>query len=429
MQNIDLNRVARIALLALLILLPLHAPITTLLISSGFPEELTEVWKELLLVVISLVAIFVMRDQLLDVYRRLFKKKAIVLTALFALVWWAASFVLSPVDVTPRLVSAVIYARIGLAIFVGWAASRLKLVSGTELKWLLIWAAGVVGIFGVLQATILPDDILSSIGYQEGIIEPYQLVDEDPDRVRIISTLRGPNPLGWFAGFILPVLAGFTLRAKSRKQKIGLGLIAAALLTALIASYSRSGLLVLAVATTLFAATTISRQHLPKLLAVAALLVIGLSSVFLTNSELRNEVLFHDSASVSNETADSQRFGSIANNFTKSHTEPFGHGLGTAGPAAFFDDSGQAIVTESFFNQISYEIGLIWSIAGYALLGFTAFGFLRTTELASKAVGAGLAGLAVVSLIAPVFTDSIVTIIAFVLAGFYLNKLKRRAAN
>src|SRR5690606_12369288 len=49
----------------------------------------------------------------------------------------------------------------------------------------------VIG-FGVAQL-FLPPDILKYIGYGDQTIQPYLTVDENPDFVRINSTLRGPD--------------------------------------------------------------------------------------------------------------------------------------------------------------------------------------------------------------------------------------------
>ena len=57
------------------------------------------------------------------------------------------------------------------------------------------YAAGAVVVLGfaVLQATVLPRDVLAGIGYSRSTISPYLLVDDNPALVRINSTLRGPT--------------------------------------------------------------------------------------------------------------------------------------------------------------------------------------------------------------------------------------------
>ena len=72
--------------------------------------------------------------------------------------------------------------------------------------WVFVGGAAVVIGFALLQLTVLPADALKYIGYNESTIMPYLTVDQNPNYLRINSTLRGPNPLGLYAVIVLALV-------------------------------------------------------------------------------------------------------------------------------------------------------------------------------------------------------------------------------
>ena len=82
-------------------------------------------------------------------------------------------------------------------------------------KLILIPAALVIG-FGLLQVFLLPYDFLAHLGYSKDTIHAYYVVNNNYKYIRILSTLRGPNPLG--AYIIFPAIFILSYIVKNKRD-------------------------------------------------------------------------------------------------------------------------------------------------------------------------------------------------------------------
>ncbi|MGH7237094.1 MAG: hypothetical protein ACREGF_00995, partial [Candidatus Saccharimonadales bacterium] len=88
------------------------------------------------------------------------------------------------------------------------------LIAARESSWLkrhwqqllLIPAAAVVA-FGLLQYFVLPQDFLSHFGYGSQTVPAYETINNNRHYLRIMSSLRGANPLGAYLVIIISALS------------------------------------------------------------------------------------------------------------------------------------------------------------------------------------------------------------------------------
>jgi O-antigen ligase len=101
-------------------------------------------------------------------------------------------------------------------------------------------------------------------------------------------------------------------------------------------------------------------------------------------------------------------------------SEPWGHGLGTAGPASF--RAAQPFITESWYLQIGLELGVLG--VGLFLAFFVTNGFMlaRLTSPLSLALASSIVGLLVTNLFLHAWADSTLGIMLFVLMGLLANE-------
>jgi hypothetical protein len=277
----------------------------------------------------------------------------------------------------------------------------------------------VIG-FALLQLFVLPRDFLAHIGYSKATIAPYLTVDENPDYIRVNSTLRGPNPLGAYIAIVASLLAAVVLRWKmnTRAYILAAGAAVAIGLT-LNASYSRSSMIGAAaglVAIAVIAATAKVRIRLGVVMAVFLVVIIG-AIVSLRDTPFVANVVLHNSPTTG-ATVDSNagHIESLAHGTERLIQQPLGAGVGSTGSASLLTD--KPVILENQYLFIAHEVG--W-------LGLILFVWLyveimhrlwtrRKSVLALGVFGSGIA-LAIIGLLLPVWVDDTVSIIWWGLAA------------
>ena len=140
-----------------------------------------------------------------------------------------------------------------------------------------------------------------------------------------------------------------------------------------------------------------------------------------TNERLQNVLLHGRVFEGRIEGSDQQRINSIANTASEIVARPFGHGLGSAGPASFRAD--KPVIPENWFLQIAYEIGIIglllYIFAFAALLGD--FIRNRSNPLAASLFSATV-GILVINIFLQAWADSTLVLCMFALYGIYKSK-------
>lgn len=419
-----------IGLLLILGLLPLHAVLSTWAISNFGLEALFKSWKEIILLLLLVPSlIIVWRDD--SILLKLMKRPVNQLILAYALLHILLIAWLKP-DTKAAIVALVINLRF-LAIFV-LAQLAVMLSPGKKLRQvaLKLIMAGVVLVvgFGLLQATVLPNDVLKHVGYGQSTILPYQTIDQNSDFVRINSTLRGPNPLGLYMILAMSLLSGWWLvRAQASKLKtkytgsrwLPSVLIVASLIT-LYASQSRSGWLGTVTATGLIVWWQRPAWRKLILIGVSSALIIGtLIFIFFGQSRFIQNVVWHSNPS-SNQAIDSSEAHWQASRRAAEDiaTKPLGEGPGTAGPASFY--ATKARISENYFLQIGQETGIL----GLGL--FIGILWLSGKELYKRGSGqimpqvllASLIGLSIASLFLHVWANDVIALTWWGLAGLWL---------
>jgi hypothetical protein len=264
---------------------------------------------------------------------------------------------------------------------------------------------GVVGAFVVTGFAVaqlfLPADILTHIGYGKSTIAPYLTVDKNPNFIRENSTLRGPNPLGAYAGMVLGILAAAWVRRAnkvSQNQRIAWVVLVICSLVALWVSYSRSAWIT--------GATVLSKD----------------------NSFVSNVILHENPTGGSAVSSNEGHVSSLVTSWGQFIHQPFGSGVGSTGSASLF--SGTPEIIENQYLFVAHE-------AGWLGLGLFAAIFIiilmrlwhRRQDWLALGVFAGGIGIASIGLLLPVWTDDTVSIVWWGLAAIALGEINERSRN
>lgn len=425
MKRISLGAVYEAGLLAILLLVVLHAPISVWL-GTIWPEQQTliKAWKEILLAVLAIMAVVLITK---------------------AKLW-------QKVIHTPVILLAIAYIDLHLIMALVFGGEKVALVAGLmiDLRFIVIFilmyilvllrpqslrrifmttavGAGIVIGFGLLQITVLPDDALKYIGYSKyETIAPYITIDANSDYVRINSTLRGPNPLGallvvYITLALAYLLANYARAGVGRKTAAIGGSVAAA--AVLFATYSRSayGALVASVAVLVASSVRVSKRIWIAAGIVAACMA-GLLLVTAQTDWFSNVILHENPESTVTSKSNDEHVQSLRVGLQRIVAEPFGHGIGSTGSASLYDaNSSNDIIIENYYFFVAHEVGwlgllLFAGLFGYAMVQL----WLRKRDWRAIGLFASGIGLALIGLLLPVWTDDTVALVWWALAGALL---------
>ncbi len=397
----------------------LHAPLTVAL-GTLFPhyDLLIKSWKELLMGVAGVLLLVIL-------WRRgklaMLREPLVLLIGAFA----AVHLLVIPLlwqHTQPTLAGILIDLRYLFYFVLVYAAVRLY--PALRRPFLLVGLIGalVITVFAVLQVTVLPNDILKYLGYSKDTIAPYLTVDQNMTFIRVNSTLRGPNPLGAYAGMVLALLAAYLVRGqlqKANRPQVIAGVLGAASLVSVWVSYSRSALLGAAIGVGAVMATAYAHKVPKKVwiaLAIVAVLLAG-SLFALRKTDFVSNVIFHQNLH-GGSTVDSNQghVSSLQDAVTADLTHPLGVGIGSTGSASLLGATPDDVENQYLFD--AHEAGLV-SLALFLVIYVIILQKLwqrRADWLALGMFASGL-GLAVIGLLLPVWADDTVSIIWFGLAA------------
>lgn len=420
-----LERLIIVLLAVVLVGLAFHTPVTVW-IESQWPayELLAKAWKELVLGVVAvLLAMYVWRRGVLGELLRDRLVQGVIAIALLHIVLVIAfdnAYVseLSGVLIDLRYYLFFIELYV-VARYISWSRRKLLWASG-------VGVAIVIG-FGLLQATVLPHDVLAPLGYSDATIKPYLTVDLNDAYVRINSTLRGPNPVGAFAVMTLALLAAWTLRHRWRLgtwwARVAVGAAFLAMLVVLWASHSRSAWL--AVVAAISAGLMVILPRRAALTSVAAIVVVG-------GIVLAGLFAFRDNPTISNLFFHSNPTGGSAHKSDDGHLEsleygvvatlesPGGSGIGSTGSASLHSDSPTIVENQYFF--FAHESGWLGLVLQLVLFVMVLVGLWRARQdwLSLGLLASGV-GLALIGILQPVWADDVVSLYWWGLAGLALG--------
>jgi len=295
----------------------------------------------------------------------------VVLGALYGLLHFGV-WVANPDIFGKSAILGLVYnTRLPCFLVLGYGAALLnpgKFVFSLVFK-VVLGVSTVVALLGVLQY-FLPKDLLTHAGYglERGTRAAF-FIDDNASLPRVMSTLREPNALG--AYLLVPITALVAL-VGTHSRRLLLGSVLLMHLAALFLTFSRSAWLATAVSVLLVIVwqyghwfVKIWEKSWPVLvIAVVAICAVGFLA---RDSSLVQHYVTHstEEAVVDLDSNDyhqlfiEQALSGIAN-------EPLGHGPGTAGLASIHNPAGGQL-TENYYLQVAYEVGLIGLIVFLAI--------------------------------------------------------------
>lgn len=355
-----LNLVSYYGFWALLIYMPFHIFLSQSLSLATGGLEIWKVAKDVILAVLVLFTVCLV--YLRRVYNRTF---AILLGlgtvyALFHLLIWAFNTDNHP---TSTILGTVYNLRLPAFLLLGAGAILLnpgKFAISLVFK-IVLTVSTLVAALAIVQY-FLPPDILTNLGYgiERGARAAF-FIDDHPDLMRVMSTLREPNALG--AYLLLPIAALVLLlfKVKEKLRKVLIVLLALHL-AALFLTFSRSAWLAagLSVFLVIFiekrqAVTMFVKRLWPAIIVLVILAVIGLFS--LRSTEFFQSYVVHTTDLATSEDNSTELHFLLARQGVEAILEhPLGYGPGTAGLASI--QSSSPLLTENYYIQIAYEVGI-----------------------------------------------------------------------
>lgn len=405
-----------------------HAPLTVWL-GTLLPSYAVMIksWKELLMVVAVVLAVVIVtkrrmwRSMLRDHLLQLVTAFATLHILLLPIMWTGATASMAGLAIDLR------YLLFFMLVYI-----CVKVAPRYETLFLRVGVGGavLVATFAFLQATVLPKDILTHIGYDKNMtIAPYLTVDENHDYIRINSTMRGPNPLGAYMVIVLSILASWliTRRKEIKQHWLVVAILGIGGLVGLWASYSRSALGALVASLGLIFMATIARsfsaRHWVLVVAVFGAAVGGL--VVLKESSFVSNVILHDDPGHGSSISSNEgHVESLIDGIGRLMRQPLGAGVGSTGSASLYGDSGGLII-ENQYLFIAHEVGWLGLGLFFAIFVYTlcALWQRRRDWLALGVFTSGI-GLALIGLLLPVWVDDTVSIIWWGLAALGLASRK-----
>lgn len=393
---------ARIAKI-LLFFLPFHAFFVTWLANDIFVF-----WKEFLIVVLCVAALFEHRKQGI---KDLLRNKFVWLVLVF-MIYSTLSVLWSPDLSLNRLIYGIKYevAFFGLII----AGMLLKNIEFEELlKWTFFGGSLAILVGLILHFVVGPENFII-FGYRNdwsnyGIGQALAFCQkiENSDICRFQGTFSGPNQAAFYLLLYLPIAVHFL-----KKYKLICAIMVPLSLLALILTYSRSAILGLILMT--FAYMVLVNKKWIKdnalKIGVMAIICIGFAAIMYTAAPgalLRPE--------------------STSEHFTKwidgvnalSESPIWGQGLAESGPAAraVYSDP---LITESWFLQVAVNSGIL----GLILFGWI-YCWLMWKLYKSNKPEAKILLITLIAMIPPLqllhaFEDSSTTYSLFLLLGAFL---------
>lgn len=437
-------------LATLLALLPLHAFGVTFLNYLFFDGTASaplglKMWKEgVIFLLFILLALQVLR-----------KKIALQLDVLdYAILAYLGIGFVTAVFLTKDLVQSFFGAKYAFEFLVLFLIVRqffFEKEAKAKLIKTVVLTASLVIIFGLMQKLILPPDFLIHFGYSldHSHFSPnkplaYCQKISGTDECRLQSFLSGPNQLGSYLLvvlplFLIPFYEKFLKRKKSlwekvkhlfwkkkRQKKIELSqfLVFGLGVLVLVFAYSRASWLGFALMLLIVLLQFIQKKkQLWMLLGGGAVLI--LISIFVLKifaADFFHEVVFRPSSTQGH-------FERMADGVKFSLQNPFGLGLGNAGPASnHFSKDYLGFIPESWYLQVSLEMGILGIIIYLLILGLVLkklWSLYQKEERVAFALFLSLMGLMVSSFFLHTWEDSSTALIFWGLLGVILSKEKK----
>jgi len=400
----------------------LHAPLSVGL-GTLWPDYslLIKSWKEILMLIAGLIALFLMYK---TKKMKILRDPVIIAIGAYAILHLALLFYMNQ-GIAASFAGLAIDLR--YVLFFGLVYIAMRLYPEYRKMFIRVGIAGalIVLFFALLQVFILPHDILKYIGYNINTISPFLTIDKNNEFIRINSTLRGPNPLGAYAGIILVLIISAIAKHKVTKDKWPLAITAilsAGGIVALWASYSRSALIGTASAIIIVLTVVAWRKLSTKMWITIGIILVVMSGGFymIRNTGFVSNVLLHENPiGGSSINSNEGHVNSLRDGTMQMLSQPVGAGIGSTGSASLLGSKAEIIENQYLF--VAHEVGWL----GLAIFMFIFVSIqmrlwkLRNNWLALGVFASGI-GLALIGILLSVWVDDTVAIIWWGLAAVAL---------
>jgi len=295
-------------------------------------------------------------------------------------------------------------------------------------KIVLIPAVIVVG-FGLLQMSVLPANFLVHFGYGAKTILPFQTINNNSKYVRILSTLRGANPLG--AYLILPISVLAVLLVKYPKSwtwaKI---LLLIGAFVVLYGSYSRAAWIGAVLACAAVGLSLIKPKK--QLIKYKWPLIIGLGVILIGlvfagyslrhSTEFQNIIFHTQTNSTAPTSSDQAHLSAIVAGVKYLGHRPLGAGPGVSGPASFYNHYRPVRIPENYFLEVGEETGWLGLVLFVLINVYLAYQlWLRRSSPFALAMLVSLIGITFVNLLSLAWTDDTLSYLWWGLAGLTMS--------
>jgi len=419
------ERVLIVSFVAIIVLLPLHAFLSTWGGTAIGPLLVWKSWKEIVLaLLVPVVTVYVLlrRDIARLLWSRWFNKLIIAYVLLHIVLAFfsraSADAVVAGLLMNLRFLAMLTLGQLIAASGHPWVI-KLKAWLG---PWLL-WVMFGLSIFAVLQVTVLPKDFFAWFGYnKDATIAPVTLVDNNPNVLRAFATMRGPNTLG--AYLVIPL--AFSLYYLAKRRRVVLAGTATILgVIALVLTDSRSAWLGAGAMVLTMGGLFMPRQMLTtwaKRLVVPVVLIVALLGWAAVNVPALRLAIFHSSPGdpTLTEGSTDAHWAATWQGIKDVVAAPLGTGPGSAGPASFYNTKGGPRLSEDYFVQIGQEVGVLGMLLFLAISFLVAKALWQTKTPAAWLLLASFIGINIINIFLHGWADDPTAMTWWGLAGLII---------
>lgn len=416
-----------------------HAPVSTWLIDNFGNKELFKSLKDI--VIFAIGAVLVHYGYRQGVLRKVMNQKIIIGIILYT--FFSVLITTVKMNEVDAELAGLIFNFRFLTIFIvvrilieTLSRKEITKFKDSALRVVMYGTFLVIG-FGLLQVLVLPDDFLSNLGYNSNTIEPFDTVDENSSFVRVISTLRGANPLGVYLilGLSLVLTCSLDLRKKIKVESKSYSLLFVAGLAVLYFTYSRAAAVGAAVTLSLLVLVLLNTDYRKYIYIAGAILIsVGLVAAFIfRDTDFVNYTILHsDQDSALTDSSNSERINGYKKGLEDVVDNPLGQGLGSAGPASAYNDkldinnkdnnfrTDNINISENYYIQIAQEVGVIGlGVMLYIFFDIAKNMYLQRQNKVPAALFASFIGIGIAGMFMHAWTDETVAVVWWTLAGLW----------
>lgn len=442
-KKFSLINISSAIVLLILFLIPFQGFLPVWLSSIVGHYTLLRLWKEFLLVIILIITIYYLITDS-KTRKNIFSNKLTWLIILFwviELIWAAIAHLGKDVSLKALFFGLLLDCRYFIFFGITWIIALKNRNLIKFIPKIILVPAAVVVLFGLLQIFILPNNFLAHFGYNQATIMPFQTINSNSKYVRIISTLRGANPLG--AYLIIPItylIYIFLKKSKKiNKTTIAITIFILLSLVVLFFSFSRSAWIGAFVAGCLIVFLSIQNKKTKKRILIGGLvvlIVVGAGLFLDRNNHKVQNLLFHtQSNSKIGISSDQAHLNSTINNFKKLIKNPLGSGPGSSGPASIYNKYRAPQIPEDYYIQIGQEVGIFGLIIYLAIIFKILLDLFKNKDQnqINHFLLASLVGILIVNLFLMAWTDDTLAYLWWGILGISYstlpNKIKKKKEN